>query len=64
MKCPLCNTEALVKASKYVVEGDNSESTETKLFIEHYMYCHNKNCGNYLKEVGTVKNPIKLGLNS
>ena len=64
MKCPLCNCDGLIKASRYVVEGDNSALEETKLFIEQDMICRNKNCGNYNKVFTIVKNPIKIGINS
>ena len=61
MKCPLCNTEAFIKASKYVVEGDSAANEETKLFIEQSMVCRNPNCKNYGEVIHTYKNPIKIG---
>ena len=38
MKCPLCNTEAIIVSSKYIVEGDTNENEETKLFIAPQKY--------------------------
>lgn len=61
MKCPLCDTEAYIKASRYVVEGDNDSEEETKLFNEQEVACRNKNCKNYGIVIHTFKNPIKLG---
>ena len=61
MKCQLCKTEAYIKASKYVVEGDTDESEETKLFVEQQMACRNPNCSNFGQVIHTFKNPIKLG---
>lgn len=61
MKCPLCKTEAYIKASRYVVEGDTTDTEETKLYVEQTMVCRNKNCNNFEKVVHTVKNPINLG---
>ena len=52
--------EAFIKASRYVVEGDKSETEETKLFVEQDMECRNKKCSNYGTIIHTFKNPIKL----
>lgn len=61
MKCPLCKLEGRIVASRYVIEGDNSKDTETKLFIEQDIKCVNKNCNNNDKIFETVKNPLNLG---
>ena len=60
MKCPLCNTEAFIKDSRYVVEGDKTDTEEPKLFVEQDMECRNKKCSNYGTIIHTFKNPIKL----
>lgn len=60
MKCPLCNVEMAINASRYKVDGDNSSETETKLYIEQDIVCRNKNCTNFGKVVKTIKNPLQL----
>lgn len=60
MKCPLCNLEAHIKASRYVVENDTNED-ETKLFLEQDIACMNSKCNNFQKIIHTFRNPIKLG---
>lgn len=44
-----------------VVEGDNSENEETKLYNEMDFACRNKNCENYQQIVYTAKNRIEIG---
>ena len=61
MKCPLCNTEAFIQASRHVIEGDNDSETETKLFIEQDLVCRNKNCSNHGEIVKTIRHPLKIG---
>ena len=61
MKCQLCKTEAYIKSSKYVVEGDDAANEETKLYIEQEMVCRNQNCKNFGQVIHTFKNPIKIG---
>lgn len=53
--------EALIKASKYVVEGDTSENEETKLFVEQDIACRNPKCTNNGMIIKTIKSPIKIG---
>lgn len=60
MKCPLCNLEAHIKASRYVVENDDNNE-ETKLFLEQDIACMNSKCNNFNQKIHTFRNPIKLG---
>lgn len=61
MSCPKCGLEGRIASFKYVVEGDNSNDEETKLFIEQEIKCANKNCTNYDKVYETLKNPVQIG---
>lgn len=60
MKCPLCNLEAYIKASRYVVKNDDNNE-ETKLFLEQDIACMNSKCNNFNQKIHTFRNPIKLG---
>lgn len=46
--------------SRYVVSGDSSPKTETKVYIEQVFVCRNRKCTDHGKEIGTIKNPIQL----
>ena len=61
MKCPLCQLEMRITASRNVVENDNTPDTPTKLFVEMDMTCFNKACENYDTVVDTVRTELPLG---
>ncbi|MED9905280.1 MAG: hypothetical protein UFG06_14010 [Lachnospiraceae bacterium] len=60
MKCPLCNIEMAIQATRHKLAGDKTPDVETRLYIEQDFTCRNKKCSNYGKMVYTNKNPIQL----
>jgi hypothetical protein len=60
MQCPLCNIEAAIAGSRYVVKNDTSAEAETKLYVEQDMKCRNSNCSNYNKIFDTVQNELPV----
>lgn len=60
MECPECKLECFINNSNIVVTGDKSIDTETKLFNEFEYVCHNPNCGNFEKIVGTEMEPVNF----
>ena len=64
MKCPLCNIEAAIANSRYVIENDTTEESPTRLFMEHDFKCRNKQCSNYNKIFETVKNELPVSKDS
>lgn len=61
MKCPLCDIEMRITASRNVVENDDTPSVATRLFIEQDLSCLNRNCANYEKVVETEKIELPIG---
>jgi len=53
MKCPLCNTEMVIRSSKYV-------QNEGHLSVRQIYSCRNKNCSNFGKDVKTVYVPLDV----
>lgn len=60
MKCPLCNLEMRITASRYVVEHDDTPSTPTKLYQEMDLTCVNEKCPNNGTVVETIRNELDL----
>lgn len=60
MKCPLCNLEGRITATRYIIENDNNDKP-TELFYEMDIKCNTKTCDNYDKVFTTVKTPVKIG---
>lgn len=60
MKCPKCNIEMAITASRNVVVDDNTADKETKLYIEHDLSCRNRNCDNHGKVVKTTRNQLQI----
>lgn len=60
MKCPKCNIEAAISKTRRVVEGDNSPDEETKLYIEQRFSCRNRQCPDFGREIGRIRNPLSL----
>ena len=61
MKCPLCKTEMRITSTRYVTENDDTDTLDTKLFIEQDLSCRNKNCSNFEKVVEATKTEIPIG---
>lgn len=61
MKCPLCQVELRITASRNIVENDDTPNEPTKLFVEQDLSCLNKNCNNYKKVLQTVRNELEIG---
>ena len=61
MKCPKCNVEAAITRSRYLTTGDDSPNEETKLFLEQTFTCRNQRCEDFGKEIGKIKNQLRLG---
>jgi len=61
MKCPLCQVELRITASRNIVEHDDTPDEETKLYVEQDLSCLNKNCQNYKKVVQTVRSELEIG---
>lgn len=51
MRCPLCNTEAVITKQRMVFKA-----SETKLYRNLVYSCRNKNCNSFEKEIGEVAN--------
>lgn len=60
MLCPICNTEMMIDHTKFLVEGDESKETETKLFNLPIVTCNNPNCSAFREE--REGEPIPLAL--
>lgn len=50
MRCPLCDTEAVITKTKFVYNA-----TENKLFRVMEYKCRNKKCPNFEKVIGEEK---------
>lgn len=61
MECPLCKLEGRIATTRYIVENDDSNDKETKLFFEQDIKCVNKDCNNHDKVFATLKNPMEIG---
>ena len=64
MKCPLCNIEMRINATRYVVRNDDSTDKETELYMEQDLICRNSKCPNFQHVVEVKKNPIPLSKQS
>lgn len=60
MKCPKCNIEAAIVATRYVTENDDTADKKTKLYIEQDMACRNPNCTENGNVIGVIRNEIEL----
>lgn len=60
MFCPKCKIEMNIKATRYVVENDNTDAETTKLFLEHDLSCRNKICPKYGTVVETVRTELPI----
>lgn len=60
MKCPLCNLEMSIQASRYETVNDDSPDMETQLYMAMDLTCRNKKCSNFGKVVQTVKNQLPV----
>ena len=49
-----------IKATRYVVENDNTDAETTKLFLEHDLSCRNKICPKYGTVVETVRTELPI----
>lgn len=49
-----------INNTRYVVENDNTDEKETKLFLYQDLVCVNKKCANENKIVDTVKTEMQL----
>lgn len=58
MKCPKCDIEMSIKASRYRIFNDDTPDKETELYSEQDMSCRNKACSNYGLVVETVRNKL------
>ena len=60
MKCPLCNIEARITATRNVVEHDDTPDEQTTLFVVQDISCVNPECANYNKVIDTIRNELPL----
>ena len=55
MKCPICNTEAVITDSRNVFS-----LSEGKLYREAEFSCRNKKCANFGKSVGKTRTEVPV----
>jgi len=60
MQCPKCKLELFIDKTRYVVEDDNTDEKETRLYYEQDMVCRNKECANFGKVLDTVRSELSL----
>ena len=61
MKCPLCQLELRITASRNIVEHDDTPEERTELYVEQDLSCVNKDCENFDTVVETIRTELPIG---
>lgn len=59
MLCPSCKTELRIQRSRTEVEGDNSESTATKVYTVQDLVCVNQECPQYSPDGSNIIQEVR-----